>query len=56
MIRVVTDDPAQGAAGNPSTGQPGYGNNKWLVWFLSRTKQGAHQETRNLIADIPYSN
>ncbi|XP_056874168.1 potassium channel subfamily T member 2 isoform X1 [Takifugu flavidus] len=28
MIRVVTDDPAQGAAANPSAGQPIYGSNK----------------------------
>lgn len=31
MIRVVTDNPAQGAAASPSAGQPNYGNNKWLA-------------------------
>uniref|UniRef100_H3BZN8 Potassium sodium-activated channel subfamily T member 1 n=1 Tax=Tetraodon nigroviridis TaxID=99883 RepID=H3BZN8_TETNG len=32
MIRVVTDNPAQGAAASPS-GQPNYGNNKRSVHF-----------------------
>uniref|UniRef100_H2VBA4 Potassium sodium-activated channel subfamily T member 1 n=1 Tax=Takifugu rubripes TaxID=31033 RepID=H2VBA4_TAKRU len=37
MIRVVTDDPAQGAAANPSAGQPIYGSNKWeLIFWVDR--------------------
>lgn len=42
-IRVVTDDPAQGAAAGPSAGQPNYGNNKWLAEkLLWRAEQKAH--------------